>query len=86
MPGYCIKLQEACDMQGFGRVGGSGTNTSGSGTGQRGIDQSLGSHLPQGQNVGSSSGQVSIAPMKHILRSATVHAAVMRQWVQAQYA
>ncbi len=45
-------------MQGFGRVGGTGTGISGSGTGQRGIDQSLGSHVPQGQNVGSASGQV----------------------------
>ena len=45
-------------LQGFGRVGGSGTNLPGSGTGQRGIDQSLGGHLPQGQNMGTSSGQV----------------------------
>jgi hypothetical protein len=45
-------------MQGFGRVGGAGTGLGGSGTGQRGIDQSLGSHVPHGQNVGSAGGQV----------------------------
>ena len=48
-----------CWLQGFGRVGGAGTGLPGSGTGQRGIDQSLSSHLPQGQNVGTAAGQVS---------------------------
>ena len=58
--------QVSC-VQGFGRVGGSGTGLSGSGTGQRGIDQSLGSHVPHGQNVGSAGGQVLASPQHIVL-------------------
>ncbi len=54
-------------VQGFGRVGGAGTGLGGSGTGQRGVDQSLGSHVPHGQNVGSASGQVCLGSGKFML-------------------
>ena len=57
-----MELAYLSNVQGFGRVGGSGTGMSGSGTGQRGIDQSLGSHVPHGQNVGSAGGQVPLFP------------------------
>ena len=58
---YCLIVS---GVQGFGRVGGSGTGLGGSGTGQRGIDQSLGSHVPHGQNVGSAGGQVCLGCRK----------------------
>lgn len=54
-------------VQGFGRVGGTGTGLGGSGTGQRGIDHSLGSHVPHGQNVGSASGQVCLGSSKFVV-------------------
>lgn len=57
-------------MQGFGRVGGAGTGLGGSGTGQRGIDQSLGSHVPHGQNVGTAGGQVCLGSSNFVTDAA----------------